>query len=391
MTGISTKLIHGGDDYARVNDVVPPINILTTYAYPLDPSKLVKATDAVDYNVADDIVYSRLSHPNGRMAEAAISKLTGSHAVVFSSGLASFLALITHVNPKRLAIGHAYHGVHGISHIWERNHGLEILDLYDPATFDKLQPGDLVHLETPLNPTGEHYDIQHYTDLAHAKGALILVDATFSPPPLQDPFDFGVDLVMHSATKFFGGHSDLLAGLLLTKDENVYKKIVEDRVYLGGNIGNLEASLLLRSLKTYELRVLRQSENASKLVAFLDANRDKFSVLSKVTHGSLQKEAFVAKQAIDGHHSPVFAIELKDEQTAKLFPSKLKYFHHATSLGGVESLIEWRAMSDDRAPPTLLRVSVGVENVDDLIEDFEQALVAAETEAANGKLEKLSV
>ncbi|KAG7194136.1 uncharacterized protein KQ657_004844 [Scheffersomyces spartinae] len=390
MTGISTNLIHGGDKYARVHDVAPPINILTTFSYPLDSSKLVKASDAGDFNV-DEIVYSRLSHPNGLMAEAAISTLTGGNVVLYASGLAAFLALITHVNPKRLAIGKAYHGVHGISKIWERNHGLEILDLYDSASIDKLQPGDLVHLETPLNPTGEHYDIQYYTDLAHSKGAVILIDSTFSPPPLQDPFVFGVDFVMHSATKYFGGHSDLLAGMLITKDTNVYQKLVEDRVYLGSNIANLESSLLLRSLKTFELRVLKQSENASKIVAFLDSNRDKFKVLIKIYHGSLQKEPFVTKQAINGYHSPVFSIDLKDEETAKLFPSKLKYFHHATSLGGVESLIEWRALSDEHAAPTLLRVSVGVENVDDLIADIEQALLAAEVETINGKLNLVGV
>ena len=200
----------------------------------------------------------------------------------------------------------------------------------------------------------------------------MVVDATFAPPPLQDPFDFGADLVMHSATKFFGGHSDLLAGFLITKSKEVRDKLVYDRLLLGTNIANLESWMLLRSIRTLELRVLKQSENATKLVKFLVDNQDKFPDLVKVYHGSLQKDDYIKKQMPRGH-SPVFSIEVSSEQFAKSLPSKLKYFHHATSLGGVESLIEWRAMSDDKVSVTLLRVSIGIENVEDLMEDFAAA------------------
>lgn len=370
MTGISTNLIH---NKTRTNDVIPPINVSTTFKYPENPNDYIKAIDGKleDYFHNDLYYYSRVAHPNAELVEKALAKILDGYVVAYSSGLAAFFALLTHVNPKQLVIGQAYHGCHGIAKIFARNHGLTILDLRDSASFDRLQKGDLVHLETPVNPHGLNLDIEHYAKLAHEKGAFLLVDSTFAPPPLQYPFNHGADIIMHSATKYFGGHSDLLAGLLVVKDQEKFHNLVEDRIYLGTNIGNLEASLLYRSLKTFELRVLRQSENCEKLVKFLNDNKLKFKNLKQVFHGSIQFEKLDNQIT---KHAPTFSLTLISEEFARNFPSKLKYFVHATSLGGVESLIEWRAMSDASVDPTLLRVSVGVENVEDLIEDFRSAL-----------------
>lgn len=128
------------------------------------------------------------------------------------------MASFTLVHPKHVAIGPCYHGVHGIVDLHKRKFGLKELS-YSEKDLDKLQPGDLVHIETPVNPLGESKSIQWFADKAHAKGALLSVDATFAPPPLQDPFKFGADIVLHSATKYFGGHSDLLAGVVVVKEE----------------------------------------------------------------------------------------------------------------------------------------------------------------------------
>ncbi|ABN66102.1 predicted protein [Scheffersomyces stipitis CBS 6054] len=370
MPGFSTNLIHGANHLNRVPDVAPPINVSTTFRYDNDPEKLVKLADKELFDILGTPYYSRLSHPNSEQVEASVASITGGYVVAYSSGLGAFYASLTHFNPKVLAIGKGYHGCHGIANIWTRNYGLKQIDLDDD--FSQLGKGDVVHLETPVNPEGVNFNIQYYADKAHARGAYLVVDATFAPPPLQDPFDFGADLVMHSATKFFGGHSDLLAGFLITKSKEVRDKLVYDRLLLGTNIANLESWMLLRSIRTLELRVLKQSENATKLVKFLVDNQDKFPDLVKVYHGSLQKDDYIKKQMPRGH-SPVFSIEVSSEQFAKSLPSKLKYFHHATSLGGVESLIEWRAMSDDKVSVTLLRVSIGIENVEDLMEDFAAA------------------
>lgn len=372
MPRLATTSIHGGNEKHRVPDVIPPINIATTFRYDDDPEKLRKLEPPTngEHAVPTDVVYSRLAHPNGEIIEATVGKMTNSYARVYSSGLAAFYAAMTYFNPKRLCIGKGYHGCHGIADILTRNYGLVQLSLSD-ADLAQLEKGDVVHVETPVNPDSGCFDIEYFAQKAHEKGAFLVVDSTFGP--LQDPFAFGADMVMHSATKYFGGHSDLLSGLLLTRSDETYRQLFDDRVYLGTNIGNLEAALLVRSLKTFELRVRQQSTSATKLVKYLHDNMARFPVLTEIYHLSLQKDAFIEKQ-LKGVHSPTFAIQVTSEDVAKRLPSRLHYFFHATSLGGAESLIEWRCMSDDTALPTLLRVSVGLENVDDLIEDFTQAL-----------------
>ena len=257
------------------------------------------------------------------------------------------------------------------------------------CTAEELQEGDTVLLETPLNPTGEAYEIAKYAQKAHSRGAYLLVDATFGPPGLQDPFLHGADIVMHSGTKYLGGHSDMLCGVLAVKSKDWYRKLSDERTYLGSVLGSLEGWLGVRSLRTLELRVQRQSQNAEKLVAWLvgllepenvaNENTGASSgnsevvkaVVEKIAHASLQHgdRHWLQKQMPNGY-GPVFAIWMKDESVARAFPSKLRLFHHATSLGGVESLIEWRTMSDATVDTRLLRVSVGVENWEDLRDDL---------------------
>lgn len=370
MSGISTKGIHGADDLSRVPDVVPPINISATYKYGKDPNSWVKAEDGPA--LLNNPLYSRVSHPNSEQVEAIVEEITGYRAVVYLGGLPAYHAALVHLNPKTIAIGRAYHGCRALANLYTRNYGTKQIDI-DDDYHGKLEPGDVVHLESPINPWGTVIDLQKYADRAHEVGARVIVDSTFAPPPIQDPFQHGADIVVHSATKYFGGHSDLLAGLVLVKDDNTKTQLIKDRVLLGTNIGNLEAAFLLRSLRTFELRVDRQWRLATKIAQWLNDNIDNLPKLTKVYHSLLQTEPFVAKQLVKGH-SPVLSIKVTDEQTARDIPGKLKYFVHAVSLGGVESSIQWRVLSDKTINPTLLRISIGVENVDDLINDLEQAL-----------------
>lgn len=284
-------------------------------------------------------------------------------------------------------------------------HGVKTVDLHaDDATWDAagLGKGDLVHLETPINPTGTAFNIATFAERAHKRGALLSIDSTFGPPGLQDPFAWGADVVMHSGTKYIGGHSDLLCGILaVTPDEEGGKRariLRSERLFLGSVMGNLEGWLGVRSLRTYELRTKRQSSNASKLVESLNnaltASSENQSIVKKVVrkieHASLQTSDFdwLKKQMPNGF-GPVFSIYLHTIDQARRLPSKLKLFHHATSLGGVESLIEWRRMSDNGVDETLLRVSVGIEDWEDLEADLIagfKALVDGE-DRANGIME----
>lgn len=290
-----------------------------------------------------------------------------------------------HLNPRRIAIGDGYHGCHGVIRLLSKLTGLKQLPL--DCDVSELQPGDVIHVETPLNPTGEARNLAEYAEKARKAGAWLTVDATFGPPPLQDPFQWGVDFIMHSGTKYFGGHSDLLCGVLAVHPKHAERiqEMRSERLVLGSVMGSLEGWLGIRSLRTLELRVTRQSSTATELVAWLaeqkkDPSSAVGSLVERIQHASLQEEATVEgswlRKQMPGGYGPVFSIYLKDGEAAKTLPSKLHLFHHATSLGGVESLIEWRAMTDPNVDKKLLRVSIGVEGLEDLKQDLLQGLEA---------------
>ncbi len=307
--------------------------------------------------------------------------------------------------------------------IISRLSGLQKLPL-DCAAED-LEAGDIIHVETPQNPSGEAVSISTYAEKAHSRGAFLLVDATFGPPGLQDPFEWGADIVMHSGTKYLGGHSDMLCGVLAVRRDDWFWGLREDRCYLGSVMGSFEGWLGLRSLRTLELRVQRQSTNAEKLIKWLFAllhpdqprrgsaalvgqdsslSSANSAMVTKVLRG-VEKHAWLQQFELEdtsttttnsstnyssNEHSdhssaddknwlmkqmpsgfgPVFAITMQSEGLAKRLPGKLRFFHHATSLGGVESLIEWRHMTDKRCDPRLLRLSIGVEDWQDLRDDL---------------------
>lgn len=268
---------------------------------------------------------------------------------------------------------------------------MKVLDLHcDPL---ELEAGDIVHVETPLNPTGIAYNLAEFAKKAHARGAYLSVDATFGPPPLQDPFVWGADIVMHSGTKYVGGHSDMLCGILAVNPKRVqegwFEGLFQERQFLGNVMGGMESWLGIRSVRTLEIRVERQARNAECLVKWLNDSlispygsgdhgvvKD---VLEKIEHASLQeediKDGWLLKQMPNGF-GPVFSITIKEKEMARRLPSKLQLFHHATSLGGVESLIEWRTMTDKGVDTRLLRVSVGIEGWEDLRDDLMQGFRA---------------
>ncbi|KAG9696664.1 cystathionine beta-lyase, partial [Aureobasidium melanogenum] len=402
----STLAVHGDDPLNDSTDVAPAMHVSTTYRYPEDPDKLVPfSMDDVmagrdplkPGSGSDPLIYSREAAPNTSRLETILSHLLKGPALTYSSGLAAFHALLVALNPKVVAIGDGYHGCHGVLKIFQKLTQCKIVDVHNPDTWEGLGEGDVVHLETPLNPTGEAYEIERYAKWAHERGAVLTVDATFAPPPLMDPFACGADFVMHSGTKYFGGHSDMLCGVVAinparpnaTKE---YWGMWDERVCLGAVMGSLEGWLGVRSIRTLELRVQRQSETTTALVQWLvslqagEGPKEDVAVvqkaLSRVQHASLQKDDMHwLKKQMPGGYGPVFAIWMAEEKFARRLPSKLALFHHATSLGGVESLIEWRRMSDAKIDSRVLRVSIGVENVEDLKKDLLAAFKAVLNDA----------
>ncbi|KAF8341267.1 cystathionine gamma-synthase [Cantharellus anzutake] len=375
----ATRLLHGDHKFAGNGAVAPDISVSTTFKQREFPGDLPPEFKDVDSLNPECHVYSRYTQPVFTRVEKVLGNICGGYATTYRSGLSAAFAALIYYKPKRVAFRDGYFGVREVISTYQKvNPDFKVIDIDEPYV-----QGDLVWIETPVNPTGEVKDIQYFADKAHATSAHLVIDATFAPPPLQDPFKFGADMVMHSASKYFGGHSDLLGGVLVVKSEEAAVQLWKERVFLGSVMGSLEAFLLLRSLRTLELRVLKQSRTAAQLAQWLDRlarvpvgtewDRVPGGIVTKVWHGSFQRhDVFVEKQ-MTGGHSPTFSILVKDGKAARALALSLAFVTSATSLGGVESLIEQRHVMDRRADPKLLRISVGLEDIEDLKADFRDA------------------
>ncbi|OAX80589.1 hypothetical protein ACJ72_05078 [Emergomyces africanus] len=343
MAGLqpATLALHADDPLNVVTDVAPPIHLSTTFRYSNNPDELVPWSDSTLANLpATSHIYSRHTNPNNTRFETILNPLLHGHVVSYTSGLAALHAALVFYNPRRISVGNGYHASHG---------------------------GDLILLETPVNPHGTAFDIQHYADRAHARGAYLIVDSTFGPPGLQDPFLWGADMVLHS-----GGCEGTVDGR---------------SVAFGFRYGEYGRVVGGEEFADVEVRVQRQSATVAKLVEFIDgalrmADADVQEgteeavvrlVVETVTHASLQTEEFVRRQMPNGFGT-VFSITLREKRFSQVLPTKLKLFHHATSLGGVESLIEWRALTDPTVDQRLMRLSIGLENWEDLKGDLVQAM-----------------
>ncbi len=343
-----TLAIHADAGVEPGPDVAPPIHVSTTF----------------DADNSEALVYSRIEQPTRRRLEAVLGALEGGEAVVYASGQAAATAALMHLHPRRVAIQRGgYHGIQAVIDAF-RAWGVEKVPLDAP-----LGEGDVVWLETPRNPTCEIHDISAHAARARAAGARVVVDGTFATPILQRPLSLGADLVLHSMTKFLAGHSDALGGVLVAPEAATAEELRRERTFTGAVPGALETWLVLRGVRTLGLRVRRQTENATRLAAWLEPR------VARVWHPSLPSHPghAVAARQMSGPGA-ILSIELATADAARELPRHLSLFRDATSLGGVESLLEWRRKHDAEAPPALLRMSVGIEEPDDLARDLERGL-----------------
>ncbi|KAI0036040.1 cystathionine gamma-synthase [Vararia minispora EC-137] len=383
---IGTDVVHGDSVFQnRSHEVAPSISVTTSFQATLsNPEPTV-----TDIREGRAHGYSRLSQPTSTRVESVLSKIHDGYALTYGSGLAAAQAVLEFYKPKKIAITGGYYGVHLVIENYKRDRGVEVVDI----DIEDYAGVDLCWIETPLNPTGEARNLQYYADRVHAVGGQLVVDATFAPPPLQYPFKWGVDMIMHSGSKYLGGHSDLLNGTLVVKTETdallTYFQLWKKRYVLGSPMGSFEAWLLLRSLRTLHLRVPRQSASATHLAQWLDHiartpagetyDGVPGGIIEKTFHSSLQGQdgnAWSPAQQMEGGGSPTFAILMARPEWAEFLPRKLELFTNATSLGGVESLIEQRAKSSPGEDPRIVRISVGVEEVEDLKDDMRRVLQA---------------
>lgn len=357
----------GGTRDPHLGDVAPPIHMATTYA-----------RDA-DYQLTEGRDYTRDKNPTVLAAERTIAALeAGVACLVSASGMASITSVMrAALRPGDHAILPAvgYFAVRKWASQWfpRWNVGLDIVDHTDlDAVRAAIRPTTkLIWTETPANPMWQVTDIAALAEIAHAAGARLAVDSTCATPIHTRPLTLGADLVMHSATKYLAGHSDVLAGALVTaKRDDLWSELEELRHLEGATLGPMEAWLLGRGLRTLFARVEKQSRTALALAQRLAAKRVHVDYPGLPSH---PQHALANRQMKDGFGG-MLSIRVPDPLGVI---KKLKVWTPATSLGGVESLIEHRHTVEGPTSPTpfeLLRLSCGLEHPDDLFDDLAQAL-----------------
>ena len=353
--------------------VVPPIHMSSTYQRD------------TDNNYSSGRIYARADNPTFDQVEATLAALEGgSKALVFSSGMSAACACFLAMSPGDHIIVPKvmYWSLRNWLATFATHWGLKI-DFVDADRTDAIaaavRPGatKLVWLETPANPTWSISDIAAAAEITHKAGALLAIDSTVATPVLTRPIELGADIVMHSATKYLNGHSDIIAGALIgARDDAHWTKLRAIRAQLGTILGQMEAWLLMRGIRTLFPRVQWACRSAQSLAERFAGHPMVADVLYPGL-ASFPGHAIAARQ-MHGGFGGMLSIRVKGgERAAIATAARVDLWKRATSLGGVESLIEHRASVEGPGtpcPPDLLRLSVGVEDSGDLFDDLDQAL-----------------
>ena len=378
----NTKVIHGGQHHdPSTGAVMPPVYQTSTFVQ-TSPGKPLNP----------EYEYSRAANPTRTALEDALASIeNGARGLAFSSGLAATDCLLRlfKAGDEIIAMDDLYGGTYRLFTRLYKESGIKFhfVDMNDLEGFQALinENTKLVWVETPTNPLMKLADIAAIAQITKKHNILFAVDNTFATPYLQKPLDLGADIVMHSATKYLGGHSDVIAGALVIKDKALGDELHFKQFATGATLGPQDSFLVLRGIKTLHLRVQRHCENGAKVAEFL-VNHPK---VERVYYPGLENHPFheIAKKQMKGGFGGMVTFTFKsgEKQDAISFLEKVKVFTLAESLGGVESLANHPALMTHASIPEdkrkeigitddLVRLSVGVEDVDDLIEDLKQAL-----------------
>lgn len=378
--GFTTRTIHAGQSPdPSTGAIMPPIYATSTY---------VQSSPGVHQGYE----YSRSQNPTRMAYERCIADLeSGNRGFAFASGMAALATLLDHFEPGDhiIAMDDLYGGSYRLfENVRRRSQGLSFslvdlsdISLLEQAITDKTR---LIWVETPTNPLLKLSDLEQISSIARSKGILCACDNTFASPYVQRPIEHGFDLVMHSATKYLNGHSDMVGGVLVVGDNS---ELEESLAFLqnsvGGVQGPFDSFLALRGLKTLALRMQRHCESAQEIASMLEAH----SAVDKVYYPGLAShpQHELAKRQMDGPGGMVTMVLKGGLSAATTFLENVEIFSLAESLGGVESLIEHPAIMTHASIPAdkraalgiddgLVRLSVGIEDLDDLQSDLNQAL-----------------
>lgn len=375
----NTKTIHGGQQVdPSTGAVMPPVYHTSTFAQ-------------TSPGVHSGYEYSRAANPTRTALENALASIeNGARGLAFSSGLAATDCVLRMLKPgdEVIAMDDLYGGTYRMFTRIYQDMGIvfHFVDMNNISLFESVinDKTKLVWVETPTNPLMKLADIAQIAQITKKKNILFVVDNTFATPYLQNPLDLGADVVMHSATKYLGGHSDVIAGALITKEAELGEKLHFYQFATGATLGPQESFLVLRGIKTLHLRVQRHSENGMKVAQYLK----KHPKVAQVFYPGLEEhpQYAIAKKQMKNGFGGMVSFTFKSEAKADAidFLEKLEVFTLAESLGGVESLANHPALMTHASIPEdkrkeigvtddLVRLSVGVEDIDDLILDLEQA------------------
>jgi cystathionine gamma-synthase len=366
-----TLAVHAGaEPDAQTGALAPPIHLSTTFRH----GPAGERTEGLEYQRED--------HPTQRRLQEALAALEGGDcALAFASGMAAITAVLESLpRGSRVVIpDDCYSGLRTLATEFLPELGIEAVavDLADlAAARAACEDATLMWVETPSNPRMKICDIAALARIAHERGALLACDNTFATPVLQQPLRLGADVVMHSTTKYFGGHSDVLGGaLVFARNDALYERVAHRRHITGATLAPFSAWLTLRGCRSLPARVRLHCANAARLAEFLARHAG----IEQVNYPGLERHpghAIAAGQMCG--FGGMLSVQVRGgREEALAVAGRLELFYNATSLGGCESLVEHRASVEGAhpvSPQNLLRLSVGLEDVEDLIADWKQAL-----------------
>ncbi len=376
--GLATRAVHVGQGPdPATGAVVVPIHLATTFVHE-SPGRHM------------GFEYSRSGNPTRNNLEACLASLEGAtYGLAFSSGLAATTAVVLLLDPGDHVVltEDVYGGTYRLFDQVFSRYGITFTSV-DPSNVDAIAAAitdrtRLVWLESPTNPLLRVVDIDAVGEIVHGAGAIFAVDSTFASPVLQRPLELGADIVVHSSTKFLGGHSDVLGGAVLTSNGVLEERLRFHQNAVGAVPSPFDCWLLLRGLKTLQLRVLRQCDNAHAIARWLEGQ----DAVTRVHYPGLESHPghALARRQMGGRYGGVVSFEVSSGDAARSFLERVRVFTLAESLGAVESLAESPAIMTHASIPEemrtrvgvsdgLVRLSVGIEDVDDLTSDLEQAL-----------------
>lgn len=375
----NTKVIHGGQHHEPATGAVNvPVFLTSTFAQK-SPGQLLSGYE-----------YSRGANPTRQALEDSLASIeNGARGLAFGSGLAAIDCVLKLLNPgdEVIAVDDLYGGSYRLfTRLFEKYQlkftfiGFDNVEELESTITEKTK---LIWLETPTNPLMKLVDIKMVADTVKGKDILIAVDNTFATPYIQKPLDLGADIVMHSATKYLGGHSDVIAGALIAKDAELGEKLHFIQFASGGILGPHDSYLVLRGIKTLALRMQRHSDNGFEVAKYLENH----SLVDKIYYPGLSSHPqydLATRQMTEFGGMVSFTFKSGKKEDAVKFLENIKVFTLAESLGGVESLANLPAMMTHASIPAdkravlgitddLVRLSVGIEDAEDLIADLEQA------------------